>query len=94
MESSHFISDYYQFLEKTSGKIFNVLEIDLKYIEGLPNKDFLELNRAYFIKSYYYQMAGSYIFIQKKTAPIERKIFKIKYKNNFSSTLICVNEKN
>ena len=94
INSTHQITDYYQFLEKTSGKIFNVLELDLSYIEGLPNKECLEEKQTYFLKSYFYQMIGSYRFIQKKKALIQKNVYNIKMKNNFSASFTTVNEKN
>lgn len=87
-------ADYYQFLEKNTGKVFNVLEDDLHYVEGLPSKDVLQETIAYFVKCYYYQMAGSYIYLQKKTAPVHKSITRIKMENNLSSSFITISETN
>ena len=87
-------ANYYQFLEKTTGKVFNVLEDDLQYVEGLPSKDDLQETIAYFVKCYYYQMGGSFIYLQKKNGPVHKSITQIETKNNFFSSFITINETN
>ena len=87
-------ANYYQFLEKNTGKVFNVLEDDLQYVEGLPSKNNLQETIAYFVKCYYYQMGGSFIYLQKKNGPVHKSITRVKIKNNYSSSFITINETN